>query len=244
MVRLRTTITILSAFGTAFVLAVPLYSGTSSSPPLQPTQTVQRSAGTPVTSGPAVPSPSIPSSPQAQENYCSNPVDANALLLSIILAASSSSISVHMLSHGLQLPSGLAVRLDELGSQILSGSGDEKNRIIFNSVVGVYEHAASSVPRASWGLHPDRCTEDFLDQMRNLEALLQLKLLYSVIFGPSLTYKDDWDHLMRNMQNAKEVGLKILDNDSLGKLDKIFEATWINSIEIRKSYGNYDWIHY
>ncbi|KAJ3832292.1 hypothetical protein F5878DRAFT_666709 [Lentinula raphanica] len=231
MVRLRTTITILSAFGTAFVLAVPLYSGTSSSPPLQPTQTVQRSAGTPVTSGPAFPSPSVPSSPQARKNYYSNP------------AASSSSISVHMLSQGLQLPSGLAFRLDTLRPQILSGSGD-KDRIIFNSVVGVYEHAASSVPRDSWGLHPDRCTEDFLDQMRNLEALLQLKLLYSVIFGPSLTHKDDWDHLMRNLQNEKEVGLRFLDNDSLGKLDKIFEATWVNSIEIRKNYGNYDWIHY
>ncbi|KAJ3819904.1 hypothetical protein F5880DRAFT_1591625 [Lentinula raphanica] len=169
---------------------------------------------------------------------------AHAPLLSIILAASSSNISVHMLSQGLQLPSGLAFRLNTLRSQILSGSGDEEDRIIFNSVVGVYEHAASSVPRASWGLHPDRCTEDFLDQMRNLEALLQLKLLYSVIFGPSLTHKDDWDHLKRNLQNAKEVGLKFLDNDSLGKLDKIFEATWINSIEIRKSYGNYEWIHY
>ncbi|KAJ3970902.1 hypothetical protein EV361DRAFT_913765 [Lentinula raphanica] len=169
---------------------------------------------------------------------------AHAPLLSIILAASSSNISVHMLSQGLQLPSGLAFRLDTLRSQILSGSGDKKDRIIFNSVVGVYEHAASSVPRDSWGLHPDRCNEDFLDQMRNLDALLQLKLLYSVIFGPSLTHKDDWDHLMRNLQNAKEVGLGNLDDNSMGKLDEIFKETWDKSIEIRKTYDDYDWIHY
>ncbi|KAJ3751657.1 hypothetical protein EV360DRAFT_76032, partial [Lentinula raphanica] len=90
------------------------------------------------------------------------------------------------------LPDGLRSRLKLLRATLESNMD---NRIYFNSVVEIYSDAITH-SHDRGGLHPEKCTEKFLEQIKKLSTADQLKMLYLNILPLSIEGKKRWTPLI------------------------------------------------